>query len=123
MGNSWRDFKGVWIPREIWLDDRLNALDKVILVEIDSLDSLERGCWASNKHIAEFCQCSESKVSQTITKLSRLGYLSVISFDGRQREIKSNIAVGLKIYEADSQNLTGRLLNFNRQTRKIYEAD
>ena len=123
MGNSGRDFKGVWIPREIWLDDRLNALDKVILVEIDSLDSLERGCWASNKHIAEFCQCSESKVSQTITKLSRLGYLSVISFDGRQREIKSNIAVGLKIYEADSQNLTGRLLNFNRQTRKIYEAD
>ena len=91
-----RDFKGVWIPREIWLDDRLNALDKVILTEIDSLDSSEKGCWASNKYIAEFCQCSESKVSQTITKLTKLGYLRVVSFDGRQREIKSNIAMAIK---------------------------
>ena len=118
-----RDFKGVWIPRDIWLDDRLNALDKVILTEIDSLDGSEHGCWASNKYIAEFCQCSESKVSQTIAKLSKLGYITMMSFDGRQREIKSNIAVGLKKCEADSQNLTGSLLNFNRQPVKKCEAD
>ena len=118
-----RDFKGVWIPREIWLDDRLNALDKVILTEIDSLDSSEKGCWASNKYIAEFCQCSESKVSQTITKLTKLGYLRVVSFDGRQREIKSNIAMGIKNYEADSQKIKDSLLKFNRQNNKNYEAD
>lgn len=118
-----RDFKGVWIPREIWLDDRLNALDKVILTEIDSLDSSEKGCWASNKYISEFCQCSESKVSQTITKLTKLGYLRVVSFDGRQREIKSNIAMGLKNCEADSQKQKDSLLNFNRQNNKKCEAD
>lgn len=123
MENIERDFKGVWIPREIWLDDRLNALDKVILTEIDSLDSSEKGCWASNKYIAEFCQCSESKVSQTITKLTKLGYLRVVSFDGRQREIKSNIAMGIKNYEADSQKQKGSLLKFNRQNNKNYEAD
>lgn len=123
MENNERDFKGVWIPREIWLDDRLNALDKVILTEIDSLDSSEKGCWASNKYIAEFCQCSESKVSQTITKLTKLGYLRVVSFDGRQREIKSNIAMGLKNCETDSQNQKGSLLNFNRQNNKKCEAD
>jgi hypothetical protein len=39
-----RDFKGVWIPKEIWLDERLNALEKIILTEIDSLDATERGC-------------------------------------------------------------------------------
>ena len=27
--NDNRDFKGVWIPKEVWLDTRLNALDKV----------------------------------------------------------------------------------------------
>lgn len=123
MENNERDFKGVWIPREIWLDDRLNALDKVILTEIDSLDSSEKGCWASNKYIAEFCQCSESKVSQTITKLTKLGYLRVVSFDGRQREIKSNIAMGLKNCETDSQKQKGSLLNFNRQNNKNCEAD
>ena len=92
MANQERDFKGVWIPKVVWLDDRLNALEKVILTEIDSLDQGERGCWASNKHIAEFCQCSESKVSKAISKLMKIGYLRMQSFDGRQREIRSSLS-------------------------------
>lgn len=104
-----REFKGVWIPREVWLDDRLNALDKVILTEIDSLDSSERGCFASNKHIAEFCQCSETKVSTAISKLIKLNYLYVQNFDGRLRELKSRLSnferQGIKICKADSQIL------------------
>lgn len=104
-----RDFKGVWIPKEIWLDERLNALDKIILTEIDSLDMTERGCYASNRHIAEFCQCSETKVSTAISKLIKLGYLYVKSFDGRQRELKSRVSKferqDLKISEADLKNL------------------
>lgn len=109
MTNQERDFKGVWIPRIVWLDDRLNALEKVILTEIDSLDQGERGCWASNKHIAQFCQCSETKVSTAISKLVKLGYLYVQSFDGRQRELKSSLSkfetLHFKNCEADSQNL------------------
>ena len=100
-----RDFKGVWIPKTVWLDDRLNALDKVILTEIDSLDSTERGCYASNKHIAGFCQCSETKVSTAISKLIKYGYIYVQSFDGRRRELKS------------------RLSNFERQDIKDCKAD
>lgn len=84
-----RDFKGVWISKEIWLDKRLNALDKIILTEIDSLCSDEKGCYASNDYIAEFCQCSKTKVSTAISKLIKLGYLYVYSFDGRQRVLKS----------------------------------
>ena len=38
-----RDFKGVWIPREIWLSTKLSMLEKIILTEIDSLAS-ENGC-------------------------------------------------------------------------------
>lgn len=105
MADNERDFKGVWIPKTVWLDTRLNALEKVILTEIDSLDSSERGCWASNKHIAEFCQCSETKVSTAISKLIKLGYLYVQAFDGRQRELKS------------------RLSNFERQNIKNCNAD
>lgn len=100
-----RDFKGVWIPKTVWLDERLNALEKVILTEIDSLDNDERGCFASNKHIADFCQCSETKVSTAISKLIEYGYIYVQNFDGRQRELKS------------------RLSNFERQTFKKSKAD
>lgn len=87
-----RDFKGVWIPKVVWLDGRLSALDKIILTEIDSLDQGESGCYASNKYIAEFCQCSETKVSTAVSKLVKLGYLYVQSFDGRQRILKSSLS-------------------------------
>lgn len=88
MSNE-RHFKGIWIPKELWLDERLNALDKIIFAEIDSLSNEERGCWASNKYLAEFCQCSETKISRAISKLIKLGYILVKSFDGRTRELQS----------------------------------
>ena len=98
-----RDFKGVWIPREVWLDERLSALDKIILTEIDSLDG-ERGCYASNKRLADFCQCSESKISKSISLLIELNYIYVESFDGRKRILRS------------------RLSKNNNQTSKNYDA-
>lgn len=87
-----RDFKGVWIPKEVWLDDRLSALDKIILTEIDSLDQGEDGCFASNDYIANFCQCSSTKVSTSITKLIEYDYLYVRKFDGRKRYLKSRLS-------------------------------
>ena len=104
-----RDFKGVWIPKVVWLDNRLSALDKVILTEIDSLDQGERGCYASNQHIADFCQCSITKISTSISKLIDLDYLYVQKYDGRQRELKSRLSKierqTFKNCKADSQKL------------------
>ena len=91
-----RDFKGVWIPKEIWLDDRLTALEKVILIEIDSLDIEERHCYASNKYLAEFCQCTEIKISNAVKKCIELGYLELVSFDGRTRILKSRLKESLR---------------------------
>lgn len=109
-----RDFKGVWIPREVWLDERLTALDKMILTEINSLDG-EDGCYASNQYLANFCQCSEAKVSKSISLLIELGYVEVVSFDGRKRFLKTclvkttshveNTTQPSKNYKADSENL------------------
>lgn len=88
-----RDFKGVWIPKQVWLDENLTMLEKGILTEIDSLDMSDDGCWASNEYLAKFCQCSECKVSLAISKLAKLGYIRIESFDGRRRKIKSCLFV------------------------------
>lgn len=85
-----RDFKGVFIPKEIYLDKRLNALEKIILTEIDSLDN-EEHCIASNDYLAKFCQCSEWKVSEAIKKLKELNYIEVVNFDGRHRKLESRV--------------------------------
>lgn len=92
-----RDFKGVWIPKEIWLDTRLNMLDKGILVEIDSLDNGIDGCWASNDYLAEFCQCSNTKVSKAVSKLIELGYVTSDCFDGRKRKLQSCLAKNARL--------------------------
>ena len=56
-----RKFKGIWIPQKIWLDKNLTPLEKIILLEIDSLDDEKVHCFATNKYLADFCQCSEKK--------------------------------------------------------------
>ena len=114
-----RGFKGIWIPKEIWFDERLNALDKVILAEIDSLDNSDDGCYASNEHIADFCQCTARKVSAAITKLKDLGYIYIKAFDGRKRVIKSNVNFG----KAEWNKFQGCIENFSMQSRKKCEAD
>lgn len=117
-----RDFKGVWFPREIWLDSRLSALDKVILLEIDSLDVDEKGCYASNEYLAEFCQCSETKISNCIKKLIDLEYLELKNFDGRTRFLKSRLTTFVKqTYKncnADLQNLQ-QINNINLSNNKL----
>lgn len=109
MEEQQRDFKGVFIPREIWLDKRLNAIEKVIFTEIDSLDSEESGCYASNEYLADFCQCSVSKVSSAISKLKELGYIYEKSFDGRKRILKSRFtkfkSLPTKICKAEYQKI------------------
>lgn len=91
MEQQERDFKGIWISKEVWLDRRLSALDKFILAEIDSLDG-ENGCYASNEYLAEFCQCSSRKVSDSISKLIGFGYIEQESFDGRRRVLRSRLS-------------------------------
>lgn len=126
--DSKREFKGVWFPAQIWLDERLTALEKIILLEIDSLDG-EDGCYASNEYLAGFCQCSQTKVSSAISKLKKLGYVKIASFDGRRRVLHSCIAMTIgetdgnceppsqdtvsqtyKNCESPSQNLEQRVL-------------
>lgn len=113
MDEQAREFKGIWFPREVWLDTRLTAVEKMILLEIDSLDN-ESGCYASNEYLAQFCQCSETKVSGAISKLKKLGYIEVISFDGRKRTLHSCLTIevrqGHKNCEAESQKVGERIL-------------
>jgi hypothetical protein len=86
----------------------LSVLEKVILLEVDSLDNGE-GCWAGNDYLAEFCQCSERKVSEAVSKLIKLGYLRAVSFDGRRRFLTSCVAEKVRETsrncEAHTQNL------------------
>ena len=122
-----RDFKGVWFPKEVWLDERLSALDKIILLEIDSLDNEEKGCYASNEYLAEFCQCSERKITESISKLIKFEYVYVESFNGRQRVLKSRLSdyarQSSKNCEAEKQKIPQRNIIDNTNIDNIDNKD
>ena len=81
-----RDFKGVWIPKDIWLSRQLSLMEKVLFVEIHSLDN-ERGCFASNRHFAEFFGVSERQIRTYISDLKQKGFVSVSIQNRNERVI------------------------------------
>ena len=76
-----RDFKGVWIPKEIWLNPELSALDRVLLAEINSLDN-ENHCTASNDYFAEFCGVGVATITRSIKKLKTMGFIETEMVNG-----------------------------------------
>ncbi|MDM8128845.1 conserved phage C-terminal domain-containing protein [Paraclostridium benzoelyticum] len=72
-----RGFKGIWIPKEIWLNESLSIQEKVFLVEIDSLDNDEDGCFASNEYFANFLKLSKNRCSEIIKSLEKKGFIKI----------------------------------------------
>lgn len=68
-----KDFKGVWFPKDLWLDRNISLTEKSILIAIYNLG------WeyssATNNEIADFVQCSAATVSRAITRLKNLWYI------------------------------------------------
>src|SRR5688572_25945164 len=111
MGNMERlprDFKGVWIPKEIWLSSQLSLMEKVIFVEIHSLDNAD-GCYASNRHFADFFSVSERQIRTYIGSLKEKGFISVTIQNQYERVIH---AIG-KFARVRDEDL--RRLKENRQ--------
>lgn len=85
-----RNFKGIWIPKEIWLSENLSILEKILLVEIDSLEDEEKGCFASNKYFADFFKLTNGRISQIINNLNKKKYIS-IDYEYNGKEIEKRI--------------------------------
>src|SRR5947209_9218083 len=84
-----RDFKGIWIPKEIWLSDQLSLMEKVLFVEIHSLDN-ERGCFASNKYFADFFGIHPRRIAAHISSLKSKGFVTVTVRNRNERVIRVN---------------------------------
>ncbi|GAG92906.1 unnamed protein product, partial [marine sediment metagenome] len=97
-----RDFKGIWIPRQIYLHRELSWTEKILLVEIDSLDCGE-GCFASNEYFAKFLGKSVGQISTAISHLRSLNLIDDRGFDGRKRYISVKVD-----YRKTSRQTTGK---------------
>ena len=110
-----RDFKGVWIPKEIWLSTDLKVMEKLILVEIDSLDN-EDGCFASNEHFSKFFSLSKNRCSEIIKSLEKKGYIKIdyIYQEGSK-------AISRRVIRC-VRNIDGGIRNIDNPIRKTEEG-
>ena len=110
-----RAFKGIWIPAEIWLNENLTLLEKVFLVEIDSLDN-ENGCYASNEYFANFFKLSKNRCSEVIKSLEKKGLISIkYIYKKNSKAIDKRV---IKVFD----NSNTPIRNLDRPIRKIEEG-
>lgn len=108
-----RDFKGVWIPKRIWLAEDLKAMELLVLTEIDSLDN-ENGCTASNAYLADFFGISRQRISQIISNLKDKEYISIqYQKDGKWCKGRT-----IKVVN----KFDGVVNKFDRGVKKIYQG-
>lgn len=93
MAEQERAFKGVWIPAEIWINEDLTLVEKVVYADIDSYCSRYKECFLGNKHFAKMLGVTENRISRIISSLVDKGYV--------KRTIK---------YKEDGKTIDKRLL-------------
>jgi hypothetical protein len=76
-------FKGVWLCAAIYEASELSAVEKLLLAEIDALTTDTDACYAKNAHFSERLGVTVTRVDHLLGKLTRLGYIVRVSFDGR----------------------------------------
>jgi hypothetical protein len=102
-----RNFTGIWIPAILWLNEDLEIIEKVMLIEIESLDK-DFGCVASNSYFATFFKRKPNRISQIIKKLFDLGYLNISYSNDNKRTItltKKCNSLGIGIGKINKKNI------------------
>ncbi len=80
-----RDFKGIWLPREIWLAKDFSASEKLLWAEIHSLfDRKKGGCYASNEYLMEFVGKKKTRFHEMLAHLKKKGCVIQGTFEGRR---------------------------------------
>lgn len=100
-----REAKGIWIPMEIYILEDLSWQEKLLLVEVDSLDNDTTGCFASNKYFSDFLGVSESRIANLISGLIQKKYLETRDFDGRKRKLRTCFYRSTRPYANDQGSL------------------
>lgn len=99
-----RNFLGIFIPARLYMAKNLTPLEKFMLVEIQSLSSKDKICFARNTHFANFLGVTESAVKKMIFKLEN---------DEDKGYIKREL-----IYKPNSKQIEKRIIKL---TNKFYE--
>ena len=101
-----RDFKGIWIPKEICCQNDLNITEKIVLSVVSTLSEQDDGCFANNEYFAQLLNLSKGRVSKIINLLVKKGYLETnFSYYSEMRKVeKRKIKVCIESGQKEPQS-------------------
>jgi hypothetical protein len=116
------NFKGVFIPADIFLIKNLSLAEKILIVTILGLDN-GSGCYASNEYLSRFVQITPTSCSGIISNLKKSGLLfEPKKFDGRKRylSVNTNFLYDMPTInmDADLKKDLSSISNIERQTNE-----
>ena len=101
--------KGFWLSIELLHDKNTTMQEKLLLIEINQLSMLDKGCIASNNHFAETFKVKKESISRSLSSLEQKGYISTeIKAGSRNHDRTITINKMLFYYE---QNVIAPLTN------------
>ena len=122
--------KGLWIPAEILLNEKLSDKEKIILAIILYLSEETKSCFASNKYIASIVNVTANRVSKIISSLKDKEYIKVkLKYKTDSKEIEQRqitpIVENINRYNSKSQECIGtnNYLDSQNQLYPIYDKD
>ncbi len=101
-----KEFLGVWIRREIWIDPDLSQTEKALLAEIDSLSRGPYGCIAGNAYLADFLHLRVRQVKRYIARLVAGGWIEVERLGRSRRRLW--VTAKLRVLRDGSDAFEGR---------------
>ena len=107
--------KGLWIPAEILLDEKLTDKEKFILSMIIYLSDETGSCFASNQYIARIVKVTPNRVSKIISSLKNKKYIQVIlKYKKESKEIEQRQIIPIvQMNNGYSQNKQEGIVNNN----------
>ena len=99
----------LFIPIELCDNKNLTLTEKLLFTKIHYLDGPD-GCYAKNDYFAKFLEVSAQTISVGISKLKKMGLIKEVAFTGRNRILKSMVAI--RISDGSLKNIL-RLSNID----------
>ena len=116
--------KGLWIPAEILLDEKLSDKEKIILSMIVYLSEENKCCFASNKYFASIVNVTTNRISKIISSLNTKEYINIkLKFKTDSKEIEERqiipIVKNIKRYCQNQQEGIGEN-NYSSSSKQQY---
>ena len=120
-----KEFKGIWLPKEVIENTNLNDKEKMIYAMILSL-SKNQECTVTNAYISKIFNITTIQVSRVINSLKKKGFIKVnLIYKQNSKEIQKRVIIPINIDANTYKQISSRPVNIDVKdilnNNKIYD--